>query len=604
MRLETKASLLIIGVLLLIGGLHLCIHYGVVYPGFREIEKRAAVQNLRRCGDALRRELYHLDLLTSDWAYWDDTWQFAADGNADYIETNLTDETFDNGGLCLIYVFDDQQQLVYHSLYGVAPEFTDSVHTQLLALRETFFEREHTVGLINALPSPLALAWRDILTSNQEGPCRGRLVMGRLIDDTMILHLSKQTHVAFTLTPFEAVSETLKPGIAGLDPMQEHFEIRSSEWLDGYTALADIYGNPAFLLQMRQLRQITQAGKNTIGYSLIPTLSLIACMLLVCLYLIQHHLVRPVNAFSQQLKAIRNTGVFHERVSLPREPEIRSVAVEFNRLMRRLSVYNRKRNEAEARLHEAVRQADYANRSKSAFLASMSHEIRTPMNAILGFSELLSEETLTDEQKEYVEVIRTNGQSLLALINDILDLSKIEAGRMALEQIACPLKEQLRAVEILMKPTAVKRDLEFGVFIAEDCPDILYADPLRLKQCLINLVGNAIKFTEEGHVYVNTYTERRGESTFVCIAVEDTGIGISPDRQEAIFEAFTQSEVSTSRSFGGTGLGLTITRKLITMMHGELHLQSEPGKGSVFTIALPVCQAETSGPRSHQSANA
>jgi signal transduction histidine kinase len=603
MHLETKASLLIAVVLLLIGGLHLYIHWGIVYPGFRDIEEQTAAQNLRRCRDALNRELYHLDLLASDWAYWDDTYRFAEDANPEYIEANLTDETFHNTGLCVLYIFNDKQETVYHRLYHIDPSLTGRVHEQMVSLRATLFSGDSVTGIINTPAAPMALASRAILTSSQDGPCRGRLVMARLIDEAMILQISKQTHVPFTLIPFEKAAEDKQPVIRTLSSSDEYFEIRSRQHLNGYAALPDIFGHPAFLLEMKQLRQITQAGKNTVGYSLIPTLSILICMLFICLYFIQHHLIGPINEFSTQLRAIRRTRDFHERVTLPKEPEIRKLATEFNRLMRRLSLYNSKRNEAEAKLREAVRQADYANHSKSAFLASMSHEIRTPMNAILGFSELLSEEALTEQQKGYIEVIHTNGQSLLELINDILDLSKIEAGRLVLEQIACPLIDQLQAVEILMRPTAQKRGLEFGISIAKGCPELLYADPLRLKQCLINLAGNAIKFTTEGHVFINVYMDERSEGEFVCIAVEDTGIGIAHDRQEAIFEAFTQSDYSTSRCFGGTGLGLAITKKLVSMMQGQLLLQSEPGKGSIFTISLPVSRTAPT-PLSHQEANA
>lgn len=601
MHLETKASLLIVGVLLLIGGLHLYIHWAIVYPGFQEIERETAAQNLQRCQYAIHREMYHLDLLTADWSYCDDTWQFAADRNSDFIRTNLADETFENGGLCLIYLFNEREELVYHRIYDVDPPAAAGVHEQMLSLRATFFAENSVTGIVSTPAAPMALAARSIQTSNQDGPCRGRLVMGRLLDEAMILQLSKQTHVPFTLTPFETLSEDKQSILRRLPAAGEQFKIRSRQHLDGYAALPDIFGNPAFLLQMDHLRLITQAGKNTVGYSLIPTLSVIICALFICLYFVQHELIGPVNEFSRQLRAIRRSRDFHERFALPKEPEIRRLATEFNRLMRRLSLYNNKRNEAEAGLREAVRQADYANRSKSAFLASMSHEIRTPMNAILGFSELLSDENLTGQQKEYVEVIRTNGQSLLELINDILDLSKIEAGRLVLEQIACPLKDPLNAVEILLRPAAEKQKLKFGFFIAEDCPETVYADPLRLKQCVINLVGNAIKFTAEGHVYINVYAERRTEGEFVCIAVEDTGVGIPKDRQDAIFEAFMQSEASTSRCFGGTGLGLAITKKLVRMMQGQLYLQSEPGKGSVFTIALPVTESLVQPPLAIQA---
>jgi len=246
------------------------------------------------------------------------------------------------------------------------------------------------------------------------------------------------------------------------------------------------------------------------------------------------------------------------------------------------------RKQAEKGLETAMHKADAANIAKSQFLANMSHEIRTPMNGIIGFSDLLADEDLTDEQKESVTLIRESGHNLLRLINDILDFSKIEAGQLDTEIIDCSLGTLLNSIGSLMRPKAIEKGLEFEIVESNDLPAQIHSDPTRLNQCLINLIGNATKFTKEGHVYVNVSLEEREDKPFIRFDVEDTGIGIPKDKQAKVFESFTQADGDTTRKYGGTGLGLTITKQLTELLGGELTLTSEIDKGSVFSLAIPA----------------
>lgn len=235
-----------------------------------------------------------------------------------------------------------------------------------------------------------------------------------------------------------------------------------------------------------------------------------------------------------------------------------------------------------------AREAIKAEHSKSEFLANMSHEIRTPMNAIIGFSQVLSDENLTDQQKEFVEIIQDSSENLLKLIDDILDLSKIEAGKIYVEICDCRLDKLLNRVESMIRLEAEEKGLDFQIARSASVPEIIQTDAIRLRQCLVNLAGNAVKFTEKGHVYVNVSLQREDDRSFVRFDVEDTGIGIPLDRQEAVFDSFVQVDGSTTRRFGGTGLGLSITKRLTELLGGKLSLRSEEGRGSVFTLAIPA----------------
>ncbi|MEM7240218.1 MAG: ATP-binding protein, partial [Pseudomonadota bacterium] len=251
--------------------------------------------------------------------------------------------------------------------------------------------------------------------------------------------------------------------------------------------------------------------------------------------------------------------------------------------------------ESEDRAHAYARQADSANRAKSAFLAAMSHEIRTPMNGIVGMADLLSEGKLDADQALYVGTIRASGEALLVLIKDILDFSKIEAGKMDLSCAAFDLDATINDVVLLAMPMAASKGLDLTAEYAPDLVKVVDGDPFRVRQVLTNLIGNAVKFTPAGSVRVTVSGEHLEGQVSLRIAVADTGIGIAPDRLTAIFDEFTQADTSQSRRFEGTGLGLAISNRLVSLMGGRIALESEPGAGTTFTVHLDLPSAELPG---------
>ncbi|MBZ0269986.1 response regulator [bacterium] len=251
-------------------------------------------------------------------------------------------------------------------------------------------------------------------------------------------------------------------------------------------------------------------------------------------------------------------------------------------------------HERTAELESALVQAQSAERAKTEFLTNTSHELRTPMNAILGFAEILADSPLTPEQQDYLGTIRRSGESLLALLEDILDLGRIESGEFELEECEVELEWLVHEVAELVRLRVADRPVELIVDVGEEVPRLVHGDPTRVRQTLMNLVGNAAKFTEAGSIRIRV----RGEgllpsrSTGVTIEVIDTGIGIPPDRIDAIFGRFCQVDASTTRKFGGTGLGLTITRHLTELMGGKLTVESREGEGATFHLELPLKPAE------------
>lgn len=241
------------------------------------------------------------------------------------------------------------------------------------------------------------------------------------------------------------------------------------------------------------------------------------------------------------------------------------------------------RKRSEEKIHRLREEAEAANRAKSEFLARMSHEIRTPLNVVLGMGDVLERTTLNTEQRQYVRVFQRAGSNLLTLINDLLDLSRVESGRIILEEIDFELAEVVGAVVEIMSARAKEKHIELAHHIAPDVPARLRGDPDRLRQVLINLVSNAIKFTAIGQVLVRVEPDpERKQAGVLRFSVSDTGIGIPKEKLNLIFEAFTQADASTTRKYGGTGLGLAISKRLVELMHGQIWAGSEPQAGATF----------------------
>ncbi len=298
-------------------------------------------------------------------------------------------------------------------------------------------------------------------------------------------------------------------------------------------------------------------------------------------------LLHPLGQLARQMRERASSM----QPGLPAKPvaeigshEIRTVAAAFNEFLGA-------RNDAEIALAQAKDAAEAASRSKSEFLANMSHELRTPMNGVIGMIELARMNALDGESDELLKIARNSAESLLAILNDILDVSKIEAGKLSIDNTPFEFAELTREVLRLMEPLINEKGLAHSLIFPADLPETLIGDPLRIRQVLLNLIGNAIKFTRQGSVAVDVkIVAKNSAGLTLSIAISDTGIGIPNDRLDAIFHAFTQADGSTTRHFGGTGLGLTISSQLVELMGGKLSVESQEGQGSTFRFTLPLAQ--------------
>ncbi len=304
-------------------------------------------------------------------------------------------------------------------------------------------------------------------------------------------------------------------------------------------------------------------------------------------------IVRPIEDLEAAMTSLAEAKEYETRVAVVGGDEMARLSASFNAMLEAISERDGRMNDLVAELVGARDAAKAANAAKSAFLANMSHEIRTPLNGVLGMAQVLARESLSRRQREYVDTIRDSGETLMAVVNDVLDLSKIESGKMEISPIAEDLEACLSKLVMLWAPRADEKEVELLLSVSRDVPQRMAFDPVRVRQCVSNLVSNALKFTEEGGVEVRAdCLQSDDERHLIEIQVRDSGIGMSQSTLDRLFSPFVQADSSTTRRFGGTGLGLAITRDLARMMGGDVTVSSVVSRGSTFTFTFRAGRIE------------
>jgi signal transduction histidine kinase/ActR/RegA family two-component response regulator/HPt (histidine-containing phosphotransfer) domain-containing protein len=598
MRLRSKTLLIII----LTFAALLLVLYGasrsIMLNSFARLEKQSVDSNLERVKSAINESLGNLNTEAGDYAGWDDTYAFVVDHNQKYITSNLSAETFSKLHLDLLLYVDQHGRLVQGQEFdqekGAFVPLQPALLRQILNNQRLIRHQQTTdalSGMLMLSDGPMLVASRPIITSQYTGPIRGALIMGRRLNSTELKRLADLTHLTLSLAPFHdpaapadfaAVMSTLeRQGGKRIVPLDEGS-------IAGYVLLRDIDEHPSLVLRVLMERDIYNQGKAAMIYMIVALLVIGGVFTFAILTILERLVLDRVLQLNDEINSIGASGNLEARVLVGGNDELTNLGFSLNGMLDALQ-----RSQDELKLAKEV--AESASRAKSQFVSNMSHEIRTPMNGVIGMADLLMTTELNPTQRGYAEAVRDSAQALLHIVNGILDMAKIEAGRLELEEVPFDPAAVARQVTDLLRPSATQKGVACILDLVTGLPRAVMGDPHRLRQVLMNLAGNGVKFTNRGEVCLRVMAgdERDGRVVLTFI-VCDTGVGISPEKISQIFEPFTQGDNSTTRRFGGTGLGLSIARQLVDMMGGTIGVDSTPGRGSIFrvTIPLPVAPAD------------
>ncbi len=578
----------------------------VLLRGFGQVELALFSRHAERGQEAVLGAAEVLSNKVADWANWDDTYEFVRNHNAAYIQSNLSGASLASLGVRFVLFMDVNGKLVEAA--SIDPETQEA--TPLPRGIEAMIRRGHPLlqvhgdgapmtGLIPLAEGVFVVASRPIKNSQMQGPIRGTIIFGDLISDARVEEMSRRLRATVSLVPING-TQTAALDAERLDRVARLAEagkptvtFLGDDVAVGSALLPDIDGSPAFLVEVMAERFVWQEAKRTTSL-LLTTLAIAGTgAVLITMFVLRVVVLRRLARLHSAVHGIGRSGDLARRVPAEGTDELAELGQTVNELLDRVATSQTElstKADALVRAGEDLRcardAAEAASRAKSEILANMSHEVRTPMTAILGYADVLADQATQPgfRPDECVETIRRNAKHLLTIINDILDLSKIEAGRMQIERTDCaPARIAAEAIELLRENAAGKH-LELRLEFATPMPLRVVSDPTRLRQIFLNLVGNAIKFTIDGSVTLRLACDVEGRR--LVAEVIDSGIGMTPEQAGRLFQPFSQANASTSRLFGGTGLGLSISRRLAQLLGGSLELASTGPHGSTFRLTV------------------
>ena len=523
----------------------------------------------------------------SDWSNWDDAYAFVQGRAPDFIANNIDSRTLTRLRLNLFVIVDEHGDVLLANtqLQPLAPltpaplELVQHLATDPLLLpRDTSFD-----GFVMSSQGVYLISSQPVQSSQPISTPRGRLIMGRLVS-AIVPSLARITAMEVDVLP-AGIDSRLAGAAVHRRAIHTLHEVDDSR-LEGYTQLFGVHGGSVAVLHSVIKLHGTLAGAQLWMLVLTVLMALLCCVVSV-LY-IERKVVRPIMGLARQLEAVtRAPGTLSRVEPLLTAAELGVLSDSINDMLSRIESEQQLRRE-----HDVVVRA---NQIKSEFLATMSHEIRTPMNGVLGMCELLQRTDLDARQRRLADTILRSGRALLGIVNDVLDFSKIEACKIELIEAEFVLPELIESVTATFGAEAQKKNLLLQAHIAPEVPTRALGDQQRLRQVLLNLVSNAVKFTAAGKVQINCALESASAED-VCLRFEviDTGVGIPLSAQARIFEPFVQAHHGDGRSHGGTGLGLAIAQRLVLAMGGEISLHSRPDAGATFsfTVDLKLAQSQ------------
>ena len=591
------------------------ISQNILLDSFAQLEEQNTSQNVERVLNTLSNDLSSLATTTGDWASWDDTYAFIEDTNTDYIDSNLIDGTFTELRLNFMLFINTSGQIVFGKAFDLHNEeeipIPQSLQGHLSASDLLLYhpDTESNIGGIILLPEgPVLLASQPILTSDDEGPARGSLIMGRYLDATEIDRLSQITLLSLAAYPTNATQMPPDLQTARLSLSEESpilIQPLDAQYVSGYGLLMDIYGEPGLILRVDMPRDIYQHGQASVNYLILSIVAVGLVVAIVTMLLVEKQVLSRLFNLSRSVSSIGTSSDPSRRVPSTGKDEVSNLANTINVMIEALeqsrNVLQEKNTQLDTRneelkaqrqeLIEKTEELSRATQAKSEFLAHMSHELRTPLSIIIGFSELMIDKVtgkINDKQRQCLSDILDSSHHLLNLINGALDLSKIESGKMELNLENIALDKVIESLTRTMTPILTPRKQSLDVEIEDGLPPV-YADKAKVKQVLFNLLSNATWFTPDGG---KIKIEAVRKDDWCQVSVIDSGTGIKKEDQERIFEPFCQVENPPTREKGGTGLGLTLVKQIIERHGGQIRVESEYGKGSRFIFTLPLATAD------------
>jgi sensor domain CHASE-containing protein/nitrogen-specific signal transduction histidine kinase len=555
-----------------------------------DLEEQDTLKNVGKVQNILGDELADLDATTWDWAAWDDTYAFVEDGNEEYIKSNLVNGTFTTLRLNLMLFLNASDQIVCGKAVELANEtavpIPEGVYEHLQPdsplLQHEDMESSIT-GVILLPDGPMLVAARPILTSKDEGPIRGTLIMGRYLDSVELEYLSEVSHLPLTLQlltdePLDPELQAVRPSLSADSPIA--VQPLNEQTMRGYILVNDVYGNPALVVSAELPRSIYEEGKAAMSYFILIILAVGLVFIILILVLLEFLVLSPVSQLSTSVQGITARGDLSARVPMTGKDEVLTLANNINSMLVSLE-------SSQQALRSSEENYRVKSRELEQFTYTVSHDLRSPLITIQGFAEMLLRDLETNNRetaKADLQYITNATEKMDRLLMDTLELSRI--GRIVNTPENVPFGAIVQ--DALAQTAGAIRAHQIEVSVAEDFPTV-HVDRLRIEELLVNLIANSIKYRGENpqpkiEIGYRRGREGEGEDEDTVFFVRDNGIGIDKSEQEKVFDLFYQGD----KKSGGTGAGLAIVKRIIEVHGGRIWIESEKDNGTTVCFTLPV----------------